>query len=153
MEVGPRALGNRSVLADPTKAKMKDIINERIKAREPWRPFAPSVIEKNASEFFEDCKKSRFMIVAYRVIEGKEREIPAVVHVDKTVRPQTVIKETNPLYYKLLKEFESYSGVPMVLNTSFNKREPIVCSPKDAINTFQNTGLDYLEIGNYLVSK
>jgi carbamoyltransferase len=153
MEVGPRALGNRSVIADPTNPKMKDIINQKVKDRETWRPFAPSVLEKSAAEYFEGCKKAPFMIVAFDVAEKKRKEIPAVVHVDGTARPQTVTKETNPRYFKLIQEFEKLSGTPVVLNTSFNEKEPIVCTPQDAYNTFLKTGIDCLVLGNYLVRK
>lgn len=153
MEIGPRALGNRSVLADPTIADMKNIINQKVKDREFWRPFAPSIIETNADEYFEECKKSRFMIMAFKTLENRKKEIPAVVHIDGTARPQTVVKETNPRYFKLIKELEKINGHPLVLNTSFNEKEPIVLSPENAINTFIKTGLDYLAIGDFLVSK
>ncbi len=154
MEFGPRALGNRSILANPTRIEAKNKVNQCVKHREPWRPFAPSVIDRAAYEYFENAKPSPFMILNFRVRQEKWKEIPAVVHIDGTARVQTVSKETNPLYYRLISKFEAYSGHPVLLNTSFNdNEEPIVCTPDDAIKTFLKTGLDYLAIGNYLVDK
>lgn len=152
MEIGPRALGNRSILADPTDKNMKDKINLQVKHRENWRPFAPSILAESAKEYFENAYPSPFMILSFKVKKEKWKVIPSVVHIDGTTRPQTVTKETNPRYYKLIKEFEKIKKVPILLNTSFNDRgEPIVCSPQDAINTFKKTNLDYLAIGNYLI--
>lgn len=152
MEVGPRALGNRSILADPTDENMKDKVNAQVKHREGWRPFAPSMIEESAHEYLENYYPSPFMILSFRIKRDKWKLIPSVVHVDGTTRPQTVTKETNPKYYKLIKEFEKIKGVPVVLNTSFNdKGEPIVCSPQDAISSFKRTNLDYLVMGNFLI--
>lgn len=156
MEVGPRALGNRTLLADPRDPKIRDTLNMKVKHREYFRPFAPSVLIEKAEEWFRIAKKSLssdFMLFAYDVYEDKRRLIPAVTHVDGTSRIQTVRKETNPKYYKLIQEFEALTGVPVVLNTSFNDREPIVCSPQDAVNTFLKTRIDYLAIGNFLVSR
>ena len=154
MEIGPRALGNRSMLANPTIPEMADEVNIKIKHREPWRPFAPSMLEESAKEYLENPYPSPFMILSSKVIEEKQKEIPAVVHVDGTTRAQTVTKKINPRYYRLISEFEKESGVPVILNTSFNDRgEPIVCSPFDAINTFKKTGLTYLAIENYMVRK
>lgn len=154
MEMGPRALGNRTLLADPRNPKIRDILNMKVKHREYFRPFAPSVLVDKADEWFGIPKKSissDFMLFAYDVHRNKREVIPAVTHVDGTSRIQTVRKETNPKYYRLIQEFEALTGVPIVLNTSFNDREPIVCSPQDAVNTFLKTRIDYLAIGNFLV--
>lgn len=151
MEWGPRALGNRSLLADPRKKGMKDVINLKVKQREAFRPFAPSILEERSSEYFYNGISSPFMLLALKVREEKAKEIPAVVHVDGTARPQTVNREANPLYWKLIKEFESITGVPVILNTSFNVQEPIVCSPEDAIKCFLKTDVDYLVLNNLLV--
>lgn len=156
MEMGPRALGNRTLLADPRNPRIRDILNMKVKHREYFRPFAPSVLVDKADEWFRIPKKSissDFMLFAYDVFEEKRRIIPAVTHVDGTSRIQTVREATNPQYYKLIQEFEALTGVPIVLNTSFNDREPIVCSPQDAVNTFLKTRIDYLAIGNFLVSR
>lgn len=157
MEFGPRALGNRSILANPNKKEMKDILNERVKHRESFRPFAPSVLEEYAKEYFKiDNKNTRwpFMLFVFPVRKNKQSIIPAVTHVDGTARIQTVSKENNSLYYDLIKEFYKIKKIPVVLNTSFNVRgEPIVMSPKDALETFLKTGMDYLVIGNYFISK
>ena len=151
MELGPRALGNRSILADARLVKMKDQVNARIKFREPFRPFAPSVLEEDAEAIFLNCHKSAYMMFTYPVISDY---IPAVTHIDGSARVQTVSKEDNKLYYKLLKTFKTLTGCPVLLNTSFNVMgEPIVCSPEDAINTFKKSGLDYLIIGNFIVRK
>lgn len=154
MEWGPRALGNRSILADPRNPKMKDLINFYVKFREEFRPFCPSMLAESASEYLENTYPSPFMILTFNVPEKKKKEIPSVVHIDETVRPQTVEKNTNPLFYALIKEFESISSVPVVLNTSFNVAgEPIVCRPEEAIRTFYSCGMDYLALGNYLIKK
>lgn len=155
MEFGPRALGNRSILADPRREEMKDILNERVKHRENFRPFAPSVLKERAAEYFDtNGHEAPFMVLVFPVHTAKRGEIPAVTHVDGTARIQTVDKEVNPRYWKLIHEFEKISGVPVVINTSFNVRgEPIVCSPEDAIKCFLGTGIDYLALGNFLVSK
>ena len=148
MEWGPRALGSRSLLADPRRAEMKDIINDKIKKREPFRPFAPSVLADKAADYFDHYHTSPFMLHAFSVKNGFAERIPAVVHIDRTARPQAVLKETNTKYYKLINAFYKITGVPMVLNTSFNIQEPIVCTPKDAVTTFLNTKADLLVLEN-----
>lgn len=154
MEFGPRALGNRSILADPRRADMKDIINAKVKFREPFRPFAPSVLEEKADEYFEGPSHSPFMLLVAPVKESKKNIIPAVTHVDGTARVQTVNTTQNPLYYRLISEFEKLTGVPVILNTSFNvKGEPIVFSPDDAIKCFLKTDIDYLVMANYIIQK
>lgn len=151
MEMGPRALGNRSILADARDASMKDKINSRIKFREGFRPFAPSVKAGMSSTLFEGCDNSPFMMFTYNVIGDS---IPAVTHIDRTARVQTVSETDNPLYYKLLSAFETITGCPAFLNTSFNVMgDPIVCTPQDAINTFKKCGLNYLVIGNFIVNR
>jgi len=153
MEVGPRALGNRSILANPTVEEMKDMVND-VKRREHWRPLAPSMLEESIEEYLENPYPSPFMILAFPVKEEKIREVPAIVHVDGSTRPQTVNKKTNSLYYELIKKFEELSSVPIVLNTSFNDRgDPIVCTPQEALETLSKTTLNYLAIGNFLVKK
>jgi len=156
LEWGPRALGNRSLLVDPRNKKMKEILNKRIKKREPFRPFASSVIEEDAPKWFEipkECKSisSEFMLFAFDTKKEKQKLIPAVIHVDGTSRIQIVTKKANPKFHKLISEFKKITDVPMVLNTSFNENEPIICSPQDAINTFKRTKIDYLVINNYLI--
>ncbi len=154
MEYGPRALGTRSILADPRSKNMKDKINHLVKFRESFRPFAPSVLKKQASAYFIDAIESPFMTLNFDVIKKKQKEIPAVIHIDGTSRVQTVAKEDNPLYYRLIKEFYSITGVPVILNTSFNVREePIVCTPYQAVAAFYGSGLDYLAIGNFVLKK
>lgn len=152
MEFGPRALGNRSILADPRKKEMIKIINTKVKHREYFRPFAPSVLEEKAKNWFylkKPLLPDRFMLFAVSPIYPEK--IPAVTHIDETCRIQTVSKETNPKYHKLIQEFEKITGIPIVLNTSFNIQEPIVCTPKDAIDTFKKSKMDYLIIGDYLI--
>jgi len=151
MEWGPRALGNRSFLADPRREEMKDIINLRIKQRESFRPFAPSVLEEKSSEYFEHPGISPFMLYACAVRPDKKSVIPAVTHVDGTARPQTVDRENNPRYWKLIKEFEKITGVPVLLNTSFNIQEPIVCTPGEAITSFLSTNTDCLVLDDLFV--
>lgn len=153
-EWGPRALGNRSILADPTRPDMKDLINKHVKHREEFRPFAPSVTVEDADKFFESIKVSPFMLFVIKAKDIAKQKIPAVVHIDGTSRVQTVSKDVNPFYHRLLRAFEAIKGVPVLLNTSFNvDKEPIVNSPKDAIRCFYSTGIDYLVMGNYLISK
>lgn len=153
-EWGPRALGNRSILADPTRQDMKDIVNNHIKHREDFRPFAPSVTVEDVGRYFEGIQESPFMLFVVKVKETAKPKIPSVVHIDGTSRVQTVSREVNPTYYRLLKAFEAIRGVPILLNTSFNvNREPIVNSPEDAIRCFYSTGIDYLAMGNCLISK
>jgi carbamoyltransferase len=154
MEIGPRALGNRSILANPTLPGMKDKINAQVKHREAFRPFAPACPIEDTPRFFEQSVADPFMLKVCRVLQDKKAMLPAVTHVDGTARLQTVHQETNPRFYRLLKEFEKLSGVPVLLNTSFNVMgEPIVESPKDALRCFFTTGLDYLVLGNYIISK
>ena len=143
-EWGPRALGNRSILVDPRRAEMKDVLNQRIKRREPFRPFAPSILEEAVGEYFERSHPSPFMNLAYSVRPEKRAVIPAPTHVDGTGRLQTVSRRTNPLYWSLIKEFERVTGVPVLLNTSFNENEPIVLTPEEAIDCFLRTKMDVL---------
>ena len=150
-EMGPRALGNRSILADPRRAIMKDVINARIKQREPFRPFAPAVLEERASELFEISQPDPFMTLAPRVRPEKRHLIPAAVHVDGTGRIQTVGREQNPRYHALIEAFAKLTGVPVVLNTSFNRQEPIVASPAEAISCFLRTDMDVLVLGDHYV--
>lgn len=156
MEFGPRALGNRSLLASPQSLELKDRLNRIVKKREDFRPFAPSVLAEEASKWFDipkPCIASDFMLLTYKANEKKRDTIPAVLHIDGTSRIQTVKKTTNPKYYKLIDNFFKLTGVPMLLNTSFNNQEPIVCSPKDALNTYFRSEIDCLAIENYLISK
>ncbi len=154
MEVGPRALGGRSIVANPTDPRMKDAVNNNVKFREPWRPFAPSILAEYMEEYFGTKHPSPFMILAFQAREEVKGKIPAALHVDGTGRPQTVEKETNPWYWELIDEFRKLTGVPVVLNTSFNVAgQPIVCTPKDAIGTFYICGLDALAIGDFIVEK
>jgi carbamoyltransferase len=153
MEFGPRALGNRSIVADPRRADMKDILNQRIKHRETYRPFAPSVLEEKAPEIFERNEPSPFMLLVYKVREGQRERIPAVTHVDNTGRLQTVSATTNPRYHALITEFERQTGVPLMLNTSFNEHEPIVASPDDALACYLKTRMDVLALGNWLLQR
>ena len=151
MEWGPRALGNRSLLADPRREDMRELINSKVKCREPFRPFAPSVIEDRAREFFDLSAPSPFMQFTVRVKASAKGIIPAVTHVDGTARVQTVTREANSRFYELLMEFGRLTGVPVLLNTSFNVREPIVCSPDDAVRCFLRTQVEWLVLGNLLV--
>jgi carbamoyltransferase len=153
MEWGPRALGNRSIVTDPRRADMRDILNARIKYREPFRPFAPSILSEAVGDYFDQSYPDPFMIKVYNVLPEKQAVIPAVTHVDGTGRLQTVHRDTNPLYWQLIKEFENQTGVPVVLNTSFNENEPIVCTPEEAIDCYLRTKMDVLAIGSYLVVK
>ncbi len=156
MEFGPRALGNRSILADPRDPEMKDRVNAKVKRRESFRPFAPAVLEEEASTYFDmsGLRDSNFMLFAVPVREDKRASIPAVTHVDGTARLQTVPRDTNPLFWEVIARFRELSGVPVVLNTSFNVRnEPIVCSPEDAIRCFLSTEIDRLTMGRFLVEK
>jgi carbamoyltransferase len=148
-EIGPRALGNRSILADPRRAEMKDILNRRVKHREPFRPFAPAVLRERISEWFQFDRADPFMTMAPKVVPDKEAIIPAAIHADHTGRIQTVDAEANPRYHGVIREFERITGVPIVLNTSFNRQEPIVASPEQAISCFLRTDMDVLVMGNY----
>ena len=153
MEFGPRALGNRSIVVDPRRADMKDILNARIKKREPFRPFAPSILENKVGEFFEQTHPSPDMLMVYQIRPEKRAVIPAVTHVDGSGRLQTVSEKANPRYFSLISEFEKLTGVPVVLNTSFNEDEPIVCTPAEAINCFLRTQMDVLFLDRYMVSR
>jgi carbamoyltransferase len=152
-EWGPRALGNRSIVADPRRPEMKEILNRRIKHREIFRPFAPSILAEKTGEWFEKSHPSPFMSLAYSVLPEKRDKIPAPTHVDGTGRLQTVTREANPLYYALIKEFDRQTGVPVVLNTSFNDNEPIVCRPEEALDCFLRTRMDALVLGNTLIAR
>ncbi len=154
MEFGPRALGSRSILADPTRADMKDLINKYVKHREEFRPFAPSCLVERANEFFDGCDESPFMLFVYPVKQDKREVVPAITHIDGTARVQTVAEDAHPQYYRLIKAFEQKTGVPVILNTSFNVMgEPIVNTPSDAVRCFYSTGLDALAIGPYVILK
>ena len=154
MEIGPRALGSRSILANPAFPQMKDKINSEVKFREAYRPFAPSAIVEATRDFFDLRVEDPFMLKVCNVLEDKQAVIPAVTHVDGSARLQTVRAETHPRYYELIKKLGEKTGVPVVLNTSFNiQGEPIVESPQDAIRCFFSTGLDMLAIGEYMISK
>jgi carbamoyltransferase len=154
MEFGPRALGNRSILADARDPEMTIKVNNAVKFREWWRPFAPSLLAEAAGEYLESATDSPFMILTAQVKPEKRTVIPAVTHVDGSARPQTVERDVNPLYWSLIKEFRTLTRVPVVMNTSFNLRgEPIVCTPTDAIRTFFSSGMDALILGNFLVEK
>ena len=153
MEIGARALGNRSILANPKNPKMKDLVNGMVKFRESWRPFAPSILEERAPEYLASVINSPFMILSDDTTP-KRKEIVSAIHVDGTCRPQTVSQKTNPCFWQLINEFGKLTGTPVLLNTSFNLRgEPIVCTPSEALSTFYRSGLDYLVLGDYLVSK
>jgi carbamoyltransferase len=153
MEFGPRALGNRSIITDPRRKDMQDILNARIKHREPFRPFAPSILEEATSDYFEQSHPSPFMTLTYRVRHEKRDEIPAPTHVDGTGRLQTVRRDQNERYYDLIKAFQIRTGVPVLLNTSFNENEPICCTPEEAVETFRRTKMDVLVLGDFFVEK
>jgi len=153
MEFGPRALGNRSILCDPRRKEMKEILNQRIKYREPFRPFCPSVLAEATGDYFETDYPSPFMVQAYKIKPEQRARIPAVTHEDGTGRLQTVEHDVNPRYWKLLKRFGELSGVPLLLNTSFNENEPIVNTPAEALDCFLRTDMDALIIGSYLLLK
>jgi carbamoyltransferase len=150
-EWGPRALGNRSINCDPRNPRMKDILNHRIKHRESFRPFAPSVTAESASEYFELDQPSPFMLITCQVRQDKREVIPAVTHSDGSARVQTVTRDANPRYWALLKAFERVTGVPVLLNTSFNENEPIVNTPDEAVSCFLRNDMDVLVLGPYLV--
>jgi carbamoyltransferase len=153
MEWGPRALGNRSIICDPRRNDMKDILNARIKHREAFRPFAPSILIDDVGEYFDQTYPDPFMIKVYNVLPEKRAAIPAVTHVDGSGRLQTVDRASAPLYWELILKFKEITGVPVVLNTSFNENEPIVCQPDEAIDCFLRTKMDALGIGNFLITK
>jgi carbamoyltransferase len=151
MEFGPRALGNRSILADPRREELKDVLNARIKRREAFRPFAPSILEECSGDWFEDGHPSPFMLVTCDVKRDRRHEIPAPTHVDGTSRIQTVRQDQNPRYHRLIRAFGRRTGVPMLLNTSFNESEPICCTPEEAVETFRRTRMDALVLGSLYV--
>jgi carbamoyltransferase len=152
--LGARALGSRSIISDPRDKDMKDRLNKYVKFREDFRPFAPSVLEEKASEYFINCKYSPFMAITYNVKPDKVKEIPTPTHVDNTARIQTVSKYQNGLYYDLIRNFENETSIPIVTNTSLNvMNQPICLSPVDALSTFYSTGMDGLAIGDSLILK
>jgi carbamoyltransferase len=153
MEFGPRALGNRSIVVDPRRADMKDILNDRIKKREPFRPFAPSILEEHVGDYFEQTHPAPTMLMVYQIKPEQRERIPAVTHVDGSGRLQTVSRSMNERYYQLISDFNALTGVPIVLNTSFNENEPIVCTPRHAIDCFMKTRMDVLYVGNYAVRR
>ena len=153
MEFGPRALGNRSIVVDPRRAEMKDILNDRIKKREPFRPFAPSILEERVADYFEQTHPAPTMLMVYQIKPERRAEIPAVTHVDGSGRLQTVSRAMNERYYQLIVDFAALTGVPVVLNTSFNENEPIVCTPQHAIECFKKTKMDVLYLGNFAVRR
>jgi carbamoyltransferase len=153
LEWGPRALGNRSILGDPRRANMKDILNEKIKRRESFRPFAPSILREEVTSWFETDADVPFMMQVFQVREEQRPKIPAVTHVDGSGRLQTVHAHTNPRYHRLIEHFRDLTGVPMVLNTSFNENEPVVCHPREALDCFLRTKMDVLVLGNHFVKR
>ncbi|MDP9300906.1 MAG: hypothetical protein M3P43_08455, partial [Actinomycetota bacterium] len=154
MESGPRALGARSILMSPLRAENKDVINQRVKFREGFRPFCPSMLAEKSDDYLVNPRSERFMITSFSVTPAKREAIPAVVHVDDTVRPQTVERAANERYHEVIKRFGELSGESVVLNTSLNvKGEPIICHPREAIRAFFDTGLDCMVLGNYVLSK
>ena len=153
MEWGPRALGNRSIVCDPRRSDMKAILNAKIKRRESFRPFAPSVLQEAVSDWFEEDDAVPFMMQVFQIREGKRAAIPAVTHVDGSGRLQTVSRQTNPRYWRLIESFRQLTGIPMVLNTSFNENEPVVCTPAEALDCFLRTSMDLLVIGDVTISR
>ena len=153
MEWGPRALGNRSILADPRRADIKDILNLKIKRRESFRPFAPSVLREAVPEWFELDGEVPFMMQVYPIRADKRGRIPAVTHVDGSGRLQTVAPAANPRYHRLISAFRDLTGVPMLLNTSFNENEPVVCTPAQALDCFLRTNMDMLVLGDRIVQR
>lgn len=158
MEWGPRALGNRSILADPRRKEMVELLNTKTKYREPFRPFCPSILSEKFEEWFKEPLDSiryvgNYMLTTNHVIPQKKSKIPAVVHIDNTSRVQLVRKNENPLYHSLIEHFERFTKIPLVLNTSFNSQEPIVCTPEDAVKTFLGSDIDYLIMGDFVVSR
>ncbi|HRK62291.1 MAG TPA: carbamoyltransferase C-terminal domain-containing protein, partial [Candidatus Omnitrophota bacterium] len=153
MEWGARALGNRSILGDPRRTDMKDILNLKIKRRESFRPFAPSILREKSKDWFERDDEVPFMEKVFQIRPEKRSLIPAVTHVDGSGRLQTVTEEANPIYHKLIQSFETLTGVPILLNTSFNENEPIVCKPKEALNCFLRTKMDVLVLGHFIIER
>ena len=153
MEWGPRALGNRSILADPRNKNIKEILNSKIKRRESFRPFAPSILREKVGEWFEENRDVPFMSQVLQISKNKRDLIPSVTHVDGSGRLQTVTKESNLNFYNLISEFYKITGVPILLNTSFNENEPIVCNPEEALDCFIRTNMDCLSLENYLLTR
>ena len=153
MEWGPRALGNRSILGDPRRIDMKDILNLKIKRRESFRPFAPSILREEVSNWFEKDDDVPFMMQVYQIKKNKQNLVPAITHVDGSGRLQTVNTSTNIRYYKLIQEFKKLTNVPIILNTSFNENEPVVCKPDEALETFLRTKMDILVLGNWKIER
>jgi carbamoyltransferase len=153
MEWGPRALGNRSILCDPRRVDMKAILNAKVKRRESFRPFAPSVLAESVNEWFEEDDAVPFMMQVFQIREEKRPKVPAITHVDGSGRLQTVYRHTNPRYHRLIESFRELTGVPMLLNTSFNENEPVVCRPEEALDCFLRTRMDLLCFGNILISR
>src|SRR5437899_6856971 len=153
MEWGPRALGNRSIICDPRRADMKEILNLKIKRRESFRPFAPSILREAVGEWFEQEDDVPFMMEVFQIRPEKRALVPAVTHVDGSGRLQTVHRETNPLYHQLISDFRSLTSVPLILNTSFNENEPVVCRPEEALDCFLRTKMDVLVLGDFVVER
>ena len=153
MEWGPRALGNRSILCDPRRSDIKEILNAKIKRRESFRPFAPSILRESVAEWFEQEDDVPFMMEVFQVRPEKIPLIPAVTHVDGSGRLQTVHRETNPLFHSLISAFCALTSVPLVLNTSFNENEPVVCRPEEALDCFLRTKMDVLVLGDFVVER
>jgi carbamoyltransferase len=153
MEWGPRALGNRSILGDPRRPEMRDLLNLKIKRREPFRPFAPAILEEAVGDYFASAYPSPFMLMAREVRREQRCRIPATTHVDGTGRLQTVNENQNPRFYKLIREFGRQTGVPILLNTSFNENEPVVCRPQEALDCFLRTKMDVLVLGNSVIRR
>jgi len=153
-ESGPRALGNRSILCDPRDPKMKDYLNERIKHRENFRPFAPTIMKDYITEWFEDIEEAPYMLKIAKYIKGMGEKVPSVCHIDYTGRLQSITENDNVYFYNLIKTFYNKTGCPILLNTSFNDNgQPIIETPADAIHTFNNIDLDYLVLKNYILTK
>jgi carbamoyltransferase len=153
MEWGPRALGNRSILADPRRTDMQDIMNEKIKRREMFRPFAPALPLERVGDYFEQSYPDPFMVKVYKIKPERRAEIPAVCHVDGTGRLQTVTAKENPRYYALMQEFGKLTGTPILLNTSFNENEPVVCTPKEALDCYLRTKMDVIVLENAYIER
>ncbi len=153
LEWGPRALGNRSILGDPRRADMKDILNQKIKRRESFRPFAPSILREEVTNWFEQDDDVPFMMEVFQFKEDKRAKVPAVCHADNSGRLQTVHKDTNPRYHRLITTFQKMTGVPIVLNTSFNENEPVVCKPQEAMDCFLRTKMDVLVLGDWFICR
>jgi carbamoyltransferase len=153
MEWGPRALGNRSILGDPRRSDMKDILNLKIKRRESFRPFAPSILRRATFEWFEIDYDVPFMLQVFQIKSSQRERIPAVTHVNGSGRLQTVTEEQNARYFQLIQSFEKITGVPILLNTSFNENEPVVCQPKEALDCFLRTKMDVLVLGDFYIER